>query len=164
MKTCICPGSFDPVTRGHIDIIKRAALIFDKVYVAVLINSSKKTVFTVDERVEMLKKSLYLNDNITIEGFSGLLSDYAKMKESDAIVKGLRSVTDFENEFQMSLINKKLNPNVDTIFLNTKAEYMYLSSNMVKEVAFYGGDITDFVPPEILEQINSKFEKTRNEN
>lgn len=153
MKTVICPGSFDPVTKGHMDIIERASKLFDKVVVAVLNNASKNPCFTIDERIELLKETTKHLDNIEIATFDGLLVDFAKIKGAAAVVKGLRAVTDFEYEFQMSMINKKLCPEIETIFLNTSQEYMYLSSSVVKQIAAAGGDISMFVPEEIRDKI-----------
>ena len=145
-RTVVCPGSFDPVTLGHIDIISRAAKMFDKVIVAVLVNSSKKPSFTTEERIELLRKALAGFDNIQIESFDGLLAEYARKTGANAVVRGLRAVSDFEYEFQMSLTNKKLNPDLETIFLTSRAEYMFLSSSIVKQIATLNGDITNFVP------------------
>ena len=147
MKTkVICPGSFDPVTIGHIDIISRASKMFDHVIVAVLHNLVKNPSFTTDERIALLKEATKDFDNVEIVGFDGLLADYAKERGVNVIVKGLRAVSDFEYEFQQALTNKKLNPELETVFLTSNAEYMYLSSSMVKQVASLGGDISSFVP------------------
>lgn len=147
MKTkVICPGSFDPVTIGHIDIISRASKMFDHVIVAVLNNLVKNPSFTTDERIALLKEATRDFDNVEIVGFDGLLADYAKERGVNVIVKGLRAVSDFEYEFQQALTNKKLNPELETVFLTSNAEYMYLSSSMVKQVASLGGDISSFVP------------------
>ena len=161
MKTAICPGSFDPVTIGHIDIIRRAAKLFDKVIVVVMFNYHKPTsYFTADERVELIKRSTTDIENIEVETYSGLLADYAAQKGACAVVKGLRAVSDFEYEFQMALTNKKLNPNVETLFLTTSAQNMYLSSSMVKQIAGMGGDVSDFLPEvihdDVLKRISSK--------
>lgn len=153
MKTVICPGSFDPVTKGHMDIIERASVLFDKVIVAVLNNSSKNPSFTIEERIGLLKETTGHLNNIEIDTFDGLLVDFARIKGACAVVKGLRAVTDFEYEFQMSMINKKLCPDIETIFLNTSQEYMYLSSSVVKQIAAAGGDISLFVPEEIRDKI-----------
>ena len=153
MKTAICPGSFDPVTLGHLDIIERASGLFDKVIVAVLCNMEKNPSFTVEERIELLKEATAHLDNVEIDSFGGLLVDYAKSKGAVAVVKGLRAVSDFEYEFQMSMINKKLYPDVETVYLNTSQDYMYLSSSVVKQIASPGGDISNFVP----EVIHSKI-------
>ena len=156
----VCPGSFDPITIGHLDIISRCSTMFSKVIVVVLQNATKKSSsFTVGERIEMIKKSTASLDNVEVDSFDGLLADYAAMKNATAIVKGLRAVTDFEYEFQMALTNKKLNPEVETIFLTTSAENMYLSSSMVKQIASMGGDISDFVPAAIHNDILSRLKK-----
>ena len=162
MTTAVCPGSFDPVTLGHMDIIQRASKMFDHVVVAVLTNTSKQPSFTTEERVSLLKKVLKGIPNVEIDCFNGLLADYTRVKNATAIVKGLRAVSDFEYEFQMALTNKKLNPEVETVFLTTQAEYMYLSSSIVKQVAAFGGDISDFVAPEILLEIKERLCKKAN--
>ena len=159
-KTAVYPGSFDPVTSGHLDIIKRSSRVFDKLYVSVLVNSSKKPCFSVEERVEMIKKLTADYDNVYVDSFSGLLVDYLKEKNAHIVIKGLRAVTDFEYEFQMALTNKKLNPDIETLFLTTSVENMYLSSSMVKQIASMGGDISSFVPvaihDDILKRLSSK--------
>ena len=158
----ICPGSFDPITIGHLDIISRSAKMFGKVIVVVMSNPAKKNSgsFTIEERVEMIKKSVVDIPNVEVDHFEGLLADYAKLKNAGAIIKGLRAVTDFEYEFQMALTNKKLNPNVETLFLTTSAQNMYLSSSMVKQIAGMGGDVSDFLPvviyDDVLKRISSK--------
>ncbi|MEE1155410.1 MAG: pantetheine-phosphate adenylyltransferase [Acutalibacteraceae bacterium] len=156
-RTVICPGSFDPVTLGHVDIITRAAAMFDKVIVAVLVNSSKTPSFTIDERIKLLQKALNGLENVEIRGFNGLLADYARETNATAVVKGLRAMSDFEYEFQMSLTNKKLNPDLETIFLTSRAENMFLSSSIVKQVATFGGDITYFVPECIHDEIKKRL-------
>ena len=159
-KTVICPGSFDPVTFGHIDIITRAAGMFDHVIVGVFINMSKKPVFSIDERIDFLKRTVGRLPNVEIVGFDGLLALYAKERGASAIVRGLRAVSDFEYEFQMALTNRKLNPELDTVFLASDAQYTYLSSSIVKNVASLGGDISNFVPAciydEIFDRLNLK--------
>ncbi|MDU7337399.1 MULTISPECIES: pantetheine-phosphate adenylyltransferase [Clostridium] len=157
MKIAICPGSFDPVTFGHLDIINRARKIFDHLIVAVLVNPNKHTSFTVEERIDMLKRATVGMTDIEIVGFEGLLADYAKICNATAIVKGLRALSDFEYEFQMALTNKKLNPNLETLFLTTRAENMYLSSSIVKQVATFDGDISNFVPECILDDITQRL-------
>ncbi len=157
-RIAICPGSFDPVTLGHVDIISRAAKMFDHVIVAVLINFSKKSPsFSIDERIDLLKRALHGINNVEVVGFNGLLADYAKERNALALVKGLRAVSDFEYEFQMALTNKILNPELETIFLTTSAQYMYLSSSFVKQVASLGGDISSFVPECILETVKDRL-------
>lgn len=158
MKLAICPGSFDPVTKGHIDIITRAANLFDKVIVLVVINPEKKPSFTSSERVSMLKKSINGLDNVEVDEYQGLLADYVRETGAGAIVKGLRAVTDFEYEFQMALTNKKLVPQADTVFLTTSSDHMYLSSSLVKQVASFSGNISDFVPEEVLEDIEIRLQ------
>ena len=153
MRTAICPGSFDPVTMGHLDIIRRASKLFDKVIVAVLLNMDKKTWFTIGERIDLLKKATADMPNVEIAGFEGLLVDFAKQKRACAIVKGLRAVSDFEYEFQMALTNRKLDDSIETVFLTSNAENMFLSSSIVKQVGLLGGDISTFVPEEIKEDI-----------
>ena len=160
-RVAVCPGSFDPVTVGHLDIISRAAAMFDKVIVVVMTNVAKQPVFAESERVDLIKRcvaDLGL-DNIEVEAYSGLLADYVKSKGASAIVKGLRAVSDFEYEFQMALTNKKLNPEAETVFFTTRAVNMYLSSSIVKSVASSGGDISDFVPSCILQDIVERFSK-----
>ncbi len=162
MKTAICPGSFDPVTIGHIDIIHRAAKLFDKVIVVVMVNYHKPdSYFSAEERVELLKRSLTDVDNIEIEMHGGLLAEYAKEKGACAVVKGLRAVSDFEYEFQQALTNKKLNPELETVFVISNAENMYLSSSVVKQVCGFGGDISEFVPAEVCDDIIKRI-KERN--
>lgn len=154
MRIAICPGSFDPVTIGHLDIISRAAKIFDKVIVAVSENPEKKFSFTMLERKDLLLSATKnAGIDVEIDTVCGLLADYAKEKNATAIVKGLRAMTDFEYEFQMALTNKKLNPELETLFLATSAENMFLSSSMVKQVAGFGGDISHFVPACISDRI-----------
>ena len=157
MKTAICPGSFDPVTLGHMDIIRRASKIFDHVIVAVMVNPAKKTAFTLEERIELLKNATAGMEGVEVVGFEGFLADYARMRGACAIVKGLRAVSDFEYEFQMALINQKLNSELETMFLTTQAQNMYLSSSMVKDIASFGGDISSFVPAAILEDISNRL-------
>ncbi len=163
-KTVICPGSFDPVTLGHLDVITRASRMFDHVIVAVLVNSSKTPSFSIDERIELLKETTRALDNIEIVSFNGLLAEYCRQRRVDAIVKGLRAVSDFEYEFQMALTNKKLNPQLETIFLTADSDSMYLSSSMVREVASMGGDISNFVPSCIHNKIVERLNKGINKN
>ena len=155
----ICPGSFDPVTYGHLDIITRASNMCYKVIVVVASNTSKNTSFTPSERVEMIKKCIPDLSNVLVDHYDGLLADYAAEKGATAIIKGLRAMSDFEYEFQMALTNKKLNPNVETLFLTTAAENMYLSSSMVKQIAKMGGDIGSFVPEVIKQDIINRIKK-----
>lgn len=159
MTTVVCPGSFDPVTFGHIDIFKRASKLFDKVIVLVSVNLYKQASFTVDERIRMLKTVTKNMPNVEIDSYDGLLADYLRMRDAIAIVKGLRAVSDFEYEFQMALANKKLYDDVETIFLTTTGENMFLSSSVVKQIASLGGDISAFVPNEILNDITIRLSK-----
>ena len=157
MKIAIVPGSFDPVTKGHLDIIKRTSDLFDTVYVSILSNSTKSPLFSVEERTELLRRTTANMPNVIIESFTGLLVDYARSRDAKFIVKGLRAVTDFEYEYQMSLTNKQLAPEIETFFVTTNLKYAYLSSSIVKEVAKYGGDITEMVPKEIINDIQTKI-------
>ncbi|EDW23355.1 pantetheine-phosphate adenylyltransferase [Bacillus pumilus] len=153
----VCPGSFDPVTLGHLDIIKRGAKIFDEVYVCVLNNSSKKPLFTVEERCELIREATKDLPNIKVESFHGLLVDYAKQKEAKVILRGLRAVTDFEYEMQGTSMNKVLNDDIETFFMMTNNQYSFLSSSIVKEVAKYDGSVKDLVPKEVEEALIEKF-------
>lgn len=156
-RIAVCPGSFDPVTLGHLDIMQRASQLFDRVIVLVSVNPKKSPSFTPEERVEMIKRTAGHLKNIEIETFDGLLADFVRKKKATAIVKGLRAVTDFEYEFQMALANKKLCPEAETVFLVTRSENMYLSSSVVKQIASFGGDISGFVPPQIKDFIASRL-------
>lgn len=156
MKLAVCPGSFDPVTNGHLDIIRRAAALADRVIVVVMTNASKHTMFTMEERVAMLRTATADLPNVEIDAYDGLLADYARRVGADAIVKGLRAVTDFEYEFQMALTNRQLHADAETVFLTTSADLMYLSSSVVKQVAMYGGDISGFVPASVLDAVLQK--------
>lgn len=157
MKIAVCPGSFDPITNGHLDIIKRASKMFDEVIVLVVINPSKKPSFTVEERVQLIRRVVEDLPNVKVDSYYGLLVDYLREKNATIIVKGLRAVSDFEYEFQMALTNKKLYPDVDTVFLTTAAQHMYLSSSIVKQVASFGGNIDSFVPECILDDIKTRL-------
>lgn len=152
MKIAVCPGSFDPITLGHLDVIERAADIFDEVIVLVLSNSTKKPSFNTQERIELIKRCVQ-SENVKVDTFNGLLVDYAKQKGAVAIVKGLRAMSDFDYEFQQALTNKSLYPKCETVFLTAKGENMFLSSSMVKEVCALGGDINSFVPAAIADDI-----------
>ena len=158
-KTVICPGSFDPVTLGHLDIIKRASKMFGKVYIAVLVNSSKTPSFSIEERIELLSDAVRGLDNVEIVSFEGLLAEYCRQHGVDAIVKGLRAVSDFDYEFQMAMANKKINPELETIFLTADSDSMYLSSSMVREIGSMGGDISNFVPECVHDRIVKKLKK-----
>ena len=158
-RIALCPGSFDPVTLGHLDIMRRAAAVFDKVIVLVSVNPDKVPCFSAEERMEMISEVTKDIPNITIGRLDGLLADYAREKGACAIVKGLRAMTDFEYEFQMALINKKLCPETETVFLVTKEDNMYLSSSMVRQIASFGGDISAFVPEQIAGRIMARLRK-----
>ena len=157
MKAAIYPGSFDPVTYGHLDIIRRAASVFDELTVSVLNNKVKTPLFSVEERVKILKEATKDLPNVKVESFSGLLVDYAASKDVTVVVRGLRAITDFDYELQMAQTNRVLNPDIDTIFLTTSLEYAYLSSSTVKEVASYGGDISKLVPGAVVDRIYNKI-------
>ena len=159
MKTAIYPGSFDPVTTGHLNIIRRAARIFDRLIVCVMVNSGKNPMFTLEERVGLIRRVTSDIPNVEVDGSSELLAEYAKRKGSCVIVKGLRAGSDFENEFQMSLINHKINPNLDTMFLTAEHQYMYLSSSTVKELGVYGVDLSDFLPQEIIPDFQERIKR-----
>ena len=161
-RMAVCPGSFDPVTLGHLDIITRASKLFDKVIVLISRNAGKaQPSFTATERMLMIEAVTHDLDNVVIDILDGLLADYVRNVGAVAIVKGLRAVSDFEYEFQMALANKKLYANAETVFLTTAAENMYLSSSVVKQIAYFGGDISHFVPNEILDDIQSRLIKER---
>lgn len=159
-RIAICPGSFDPITKGHLNIIQRASQLFDEVIVLVMVNPSKSnTAFTGAERVELARRVTKDLPNVTVDYFSGLLAEYASKVGACTLIKGLRAVSDFEYEFQMALTNKKLCPTLETMFMTTDLQYMYLSSSMVREVARFGGDISEFVCPEILPDIQQRLSK-----
>lgn len=157
MTRAIYPGSFDPVTKGHLDIIIRSRKIMDKLTVAILENPRKVATFDIETRVEMLKKVIESYPNVDVEYYKGLLIDYVEEKKTKIIIKGLRAISDFEFEFQMALVNQKLNPTIETLFMMTNSKYSYLSSSIVKEIAALGGDITNLVPPEVHDIIVAKF-------
>ena len=150
MKIAIYPGSFDPVTIGHLNIIRRAACIFDKLIVCVMVNAGKKPMFSREERADMIRRVTADLPNVEVDSSSDLLAEYAKRKGGCVIVKGLRAGSDFENEFQMAMINRKINPDLDTMFLTAEHQYMSLSSSMVKELAAYDVDLSDFLPEQII--------------
>ena len=157
MKKAICPGSFDPVTLGHLDIIERASVIFDSLVVAVLHNQNKTCWLGVEKRMELLCKAVSYLPNVSVESSEKLLADYAAEQGAVVVVKGLRAISDFEHEFQMALINRKLNPALDTMFLTSGERFQYLSSSMIKEIGSMGGDISGFVPPVILRDLLGYF-------
>ncbi|MDI9420369.1 MAG: pantetheine-phosphate adenylyltransferase [Firmicutes bacterium] len=158
MKICVCPGSFDPVTYGHVDIIQRVSELFDHVYVAVLRNREKQSFFSIDERLEMLHLSVKELDNVSVESFDGLVVEYARKKGATAIVRGLRAVTDFEYEFKLATMNRNLDPEIETIFMMTSSQYSFLSSSAVKEVASFGGDVSQWVSPEVAKRLYAKYQ------
>lgn len=158
-RTAVVPGSFDPVTLGHLDIIKRAADVFDTVYVAVLNNSSKKSLFTVEERIALIKEVTKDFLNVQVDASSGLLVDYAKSKNAKAIVRGLRAVSDFEYEMQITSMNRFLDESIETFFIMTKNQHSFLSSSIVKEVAKYGSDVKGLVPKIVADALEEKFNK-----
>ena len=163
MKTAIYPGSFDPITMGHLNIIKRAAVCFDKLIVCVMVNSEKvnRGLFTEAERVELIRRVVAKLPNVEVDSSSTLIAEYARQKKACTLVKGLRAVSDYENELQMALINRKLNPRLETMFLPSSTKYTYVSSSMVKEMARYGADLSDFVPREIIADIQEKMNGRR---
>ena len=157
MKIAIYPGSFDPITSGHLNIIRRAAKIFDRLIVCVMVNAGKNPMFSLEERVELIRRVTRDLPNVEVDGSSELLAEYAKRCGSCVIVKGLRAGSDFENEFQMALINHKINPDLDTMFLTAESQYMYLSSSTVKELGSYGVDLSDFLPEEIIPDFQERI-------
>lgn len=162
MSIAICPGSFDPITLGHLNIIRRTSRIFDKVIVCVMHNSNKTSpMFSVEERLDMVKRAVAKYPNVTVDTSSGLLAEYAKQFPGAVVVKGLRAASDFEYEFQMNLINKKINPEMETMFLTSSGKYTFLSSSVVREMARYDADLKGFVPDEIIEDIREKAKQWR---
>ena len=157
MRIALYPGSFDPATLGHLDIIRRASKLFDKLIVAAMVNGEKTSSFTMEEKVDFLKRMTRDIPNVEVDASNELLADYARRRGSCVIVKGLRAGSDFENEFQMALVNRKLNPELDTMFLTADSQYMYLSSSMVKELGSYGAALSDFIPEEIIPDFQKKI-------
>jgi len=149
VRTVIYPGSFDPITNGHLDVIERAAKLFDRVIVAVAVNSSKDPLFTKDQRQEQITEAVTALGNVEVSAFDGLLVNFARDQKAQAIIRGLRAVSDFEFEFQLALMNRKLEPNIETIFMMPRETYTFLSSKLVKEIAQLGGDVSAFVPPHV---------------
>lgn len=156
-KIAIYPGSFDPVTNGHIDIVKRGLKLFDKIIIAILHNSSKEFLFSIEERIEMIKISFENIPNIEVDAFDGLLVDYAKEKNACTILRGMRAVSDFEYEFQLALMNRRLSREIQTVFLMTGLRWIFTSSSIIKEAARYGGDIQGMVPPVVDKKLKEKF-------
>jgi len=161
MRTAIYPGSFDPLTNGHLDVIERAIKLFDQVIVAIANNDTKNPLFTLAERRDLVNRSLSLLNNVETDTFDGLLVEYVERRSGQAIVRGLRAVSDFEFEFQLALMNRKLNERVETIFMMPKDTYTFLSSRIVKEIARLGGDVSAFVPPHVREALTKKLAKAR---
>ena len=163
MKTAIYPGSFDPITLGHLNIIKRAAVCFDRLIVCVLVNSEKvnRGLFTEAERVELIRKVVAKLPNVEVDSSNTLSAEYARQKRACTLVKGLRAVSDYESELQMALINRRLNPRLETMFLPSSPKYTYVSSSMVKEMARYGADLSDFLPREIIGDVQRKMDSRR---
>ena len=161
MKIAIYPGSFDPITSGHLNIIQRAANIFDRLIVCVMVNGAKSPMFTQQERVDMIRSVVQDIPNVEVDASGELLAEYARKKGSCVIVKGLRAGSDFENEFQMALINHKINPDLDTMFLTSEHQYMYLSSSTVKELGGYDVDLSDFLPKQIIPVFKKRISDTR---
>ncbi len=161
MKTAIYPGTFDPITNGHLDILERAMNLFDKIIVSIAKNSSKNPLFTEDERSALIRQVVKQYKQVEVDAFEGLLVDYAKKKKATAVVRGLRAISDFEYEMQMALMNRKLNPDVQTVFLMPNEKYTYLNSSIVREISRLGGDVTDFVPLTVKEALDRKFKSKR---
>lgn len=157
MKIAVYPGSFDPVTKGHLNIIERASRLFDQVIVCVMVNCEKTPLFTLDEREALIRRVTEHLPNVTVDSHGGLLADYAKEHGCCTIVKGLRAGSDFEKEFQMAMINRKLNPDLESMFLTAEHQFMYLSSSAVKEMSYYGADVSDFLPAEIMDEFTKRI-------
>ena len=157
MRRAIYPGSFDPITHGHLDVVKRAARLFDEIVVAVAFNDQKRTLFATEERVTLITEAVASEPNVRVTHFEGLLVDFARQQQASAVIRGLRAVSDFEFEFQMALMNRKLDQTIETIFLTPKEEYTYLSSRIVKEIARLGGNVDAFVPGSVARALREKF-------
>ncbi|MFC1754059.1 pantetheine-phosphate adenylyltransferase [Thermoproteota archaeon] len=162
MKQAVYPGSFDPITNGHIDIVKRASRLFDELYIGVIANPQKKALFSVDERISLIQDVFKNEPNVFVQGFEGLLIDFVCQKKITNIIRGLRAVSDFDYEFQMALTNRKLQPDINTVFFMTDAKYSYLSSSLVKELAYFNADVSDFVPGIVLDHLKQKMADINN--
>ena len=156
MKTAIYPGSFDPITLGHLNLIKRASKVFDRLIVCVMVNSAKKPLFTTEERLEQIRLVVKRFGNVEVDSWDGLVAEYAKKRDAAVVVRGLRALSDYEKECQMAIINKKINPELETFFLAASEKYMYLSSSAVKEMAAFGADLTEFAPRELISAIEER--------
>lgn len=156
-RIAIYPGSFDPLTNGHVAIVERGLKLFDKVIIAILYNPAKNSLFTVEERKDLIEESLQKYDNVVVDSFNGLLVDYAKKHHATAILRGMRAVSDFENEFQMAMMNRRLNREVQTVFLMTGLRWIFTSSSIIKEAARFGGDVASMVPPPVNRKLKEKF-------
>lgn len=157
MRIAVCPGSFDPITNGHLDVIQRASRLFDRVVVAIAASEAKGPLFTLPERIELVRQSVNHLPNVDAEDFSGLLVEYVARRGAHVIIRGLRAVSDFEFEFQLALMNRKLNESVETLFMMPRESYTFLSSRLVKEIARLGGDVTEFVPPPVLTALRNRL-------
>jgi len=161
MKTAIYPGSFDPITNGHLDILERAINLFDRVIITVARNSTKNPLFTEEERLKLMRDAVKQYKQVEVDSFEGLLVDYARTKKAIAVVRGLRAISDFEYELQMALMNRKLNPGVQTVFLMPNERYTYLNSTIVREISRLGGNVNDFVPPTVKAALDKKFKSKK---
>lgn len=162
MRIAVYPGSFDPVTKGHLNIIERASRLFDRVIVCVMVNCGKRPMFSLEEREALISRVTAHLDNVSVDSYDGLLADYAREHDCCTIIKGLRAGSDFEKEFQMAMINRKLNPDLESLFLTAEHQFMYLSSSAVKEMGYYEADLSDFLPPQIISDFNQRIRTIRN--
>ena len=162
MRIAVYPGSFDPVTKGHLNIIERASRLFDRVIVCVMVNCGKRPMFSLEEREKLSSRVTVHLDNVSVDSYDGLLADYAREHDCCTVIKGLRAGSDFEKEFQMAMINRKLNPDLESLFLTAEHQFMYLSSSAVKEMGYYEADLSDFLPPQIISDFNQRIRTIRN--
>lgn len=162
MRIAVYPGSFDPVTKGHLNIIERASRLFDRVIVCVMVNCGKRPMFSLEEREKLISRVTVHLDNVSVDSYDGLLADYAREHDCCTVIKGLRAGSDFEKEFQMAMINRKLNPDLESLFLTAEHQFMYLSSSAVKEMGYYEADLSDFLPPQIISDFNQRIRTIRN--